>query len=236
MLSVLCARSSLLRRPVAAAFRASSFSSTSSSKGFVRRSWESYATLLETHPLSTKIVTGGVIAGVGDVSCQLFIEADDNGEFDVKRAAIFTFLGGVLISPVLHVWYGFVGKLVPGVSSRAIVKRLALDQLVFAPTFLCVFFSSLLTLEGHLDQLPEKLRADWWPATKANWAVWVPAQIVNFRFVPGSLQVLFANVVGLAWNAYLSYISHLEAPSSRLEAAASEPNAATTTAAAPAEL
>jgi hypothetical protein len=37
----------------------------------------------------------------------------------------------------------------------------------------------------------------------------VPAQLLNFRFVPGNLQVLFANVVGLFWNSYLSYVSHL---------------------------
>ncbi|RLN64017.1 hypothetical protein BBJ29_005348 [Phytophthora kernoviae] len=143
------------------------------------------------------------------------IEADENkAEIDTKRTAIFTLLGGVLVSPVLHVWYGFLGSRVAGVSTLAVAKRLALDQLGFAPTFLCVFLSSLLTLEGEAKSIPDKLRADWWPAMKANWGVWVPAQILNFRFVPGSMQVLFSNVVGLAWNTYLSYISHLEVPKS----------------------
>lgn len=81
---------------------------------------------------------------------------------------------------------------------------------MFAPTFLPLFFSALLTLEGEPEKIPEKLAAEWWPATKANWAVWIPAQLINFRFVPGSLQVLFSNSVGLLWNSYLSFISHAD--------------------------
>ncbi|KAG3118303.1 hypothetical protein PI124_g1373 [Phytophthora idaei] len=197
------------------------FSSTSStsanSRGF-RRFWDAYASLLVTHPLSTKIVTGGAIAGMGDVGCQHVLEVeDDDARFDIKRTAIFTFLGGFLISPVLHVWYGFLGSRLPGVSTTAVAKRLALDQLGFAPTFLPVILSSVLALEGHAEDIPNKLRADWWPLTKANWVVWVPAQILNFRFVPGSMQVLFSNVVGLLWNAYLSYVSHSEVPKALLD-------------------
>ncbi|CEG43834.1 peroxisomal membrane mpv17 pmp22-like protein [Plasmopara halstedii] len=184
-------------------------SSTSTQSRGIRHLWNTYASLLETHPISTKIVTGGTIAGLGDVGCQLFLESDDgHAKLDIKRTAIFTFLGGVVISPILHVWYRFLGSRLPGVSTAAITKRLALDQLGFAPTFLPIFLSSVLTLEGHAEDIPDKLRSDWWPITKTNWVVWVPAQLFNFRFVPGSLQVLFSNVMGLFWNAYLSYMSH----------------------------
>lgn len=82
---------------------------------------------------------------------------------------------------------------------------------MFAPSFLPIFFTTLLTLEGDVGKVPEKLKQEWWPAVKANWVVWVPAQLLNFRFVPGSLQVLFSNVVGLFWNSYMSYISHTDA-------------------------
>ncbi|KAL4157784.1 hypothetical protein PRNP1_003568 [Phytophthora ramorum] len=194
-------------------YSASSGVKTSSS---FRRAWDSYASLLEKHPLRTKIVTGGIIAGLGDVGCQVVLEGKAT-HVDVKRTAIFTLLGGILISPVLHVWYGLLGSKLPGVSASAVVKRLALDQLAFAPTFLPIFLSSVLALEGNAQKIPDKLRADWWSVTKANWSVWVPAQILNFRFVPGSMQVLFSNVVGLLWNAYLSYVSHANVPKALLE-------------------
>lgn len=96
-------------------------------------------------------------------------------------------------------------------SRQAVAKRLALDQLGFAPTFLPIFFTALLTLEGDVAKVPKKIEEEWWPAVKTNWVVWVPAQLLNFRFVPGNLQVLFSNVVGLFWNSYLSFISHTAA-------------------------
>ncbi|KAL4105437.1 hypothetical protein PRIC1_003501 [Phytophthora ramorum] len=216
MLSVLRSRSvarSALQLQHRSRYSASSGAKTSSS---FRRAWDSYASLLEKHPLRTKIVTGGIIAGLGDVGCQVVLEGKAT-HVDVKRTAIFTLLGGILISPVLHVWYGLLGSKLPGVSASAVVKRLALDQLAFAPTFLPIFLSSVLALEGNAQKIPDKLRADWWPVTKANWSVWVPAQILNFRFVPGSMQVLFSNVVGLLWNVYLSYVSHANVPKALLE-------------------
>ena len=33
-------------------------------------------------------------------------------------------------------------------------------------------------------------------------------QIVNFGFVPPAYQVLFSNMVGLAWNVWLSFVAH----------------------------
>ena len=40
---------------------------------------------------------------------------------------------------------------------------------------------------------------------KANWLLWIPAQLANFKLVPLKYQVLFTNVVELVWNAFLSY-------------------------------
>jgi hypothetical protein len=35
--------------------------------------------------------------------------------------------------------------------------------------------------------------------------LWGPVQLFNFRFVTEKYQVLFANMISLAWNAYLSF-------------------------------
>lgn len=59
--------------------------------------------------------------------------------------------------------------------------RLALDQGVFAPIFISVFVSSLLTLEGNASQILAKLRQDLGGAVVANWKIWVPANFINFR-------------------------------------------------------
>ena len=43
---------------------------------------------------------------------------------------------------------------------------------------------------------------------RRNWELWVPAQCLNFLLIPVPMQVLFANMVGLVWNTYLSIVAH----------------------------
>ena len=72
-----------------------------------------------------------------------------------------------------------------------------------------MFFGSLATLEGRIDELPDRLRNHWRGAVFTNWKIWIPAQVLNFGFVPLQYQVLFANVVALVWNTYLSWVTHV---------------------------
>ena len=64
-------------------------------------------------------------------------------------------------------------------------------------------------LEGKsASQLEQQLRENWAESVVTNWKLWVPCQIINLGFVPGHLQVLVSNFVALAWNSYMSYITH----------------------------
>ena len=180
-------------------------------RNFVALSWEGYNVFLVKHPLPTKALTSGVICGSGDAACQLIDRGEStlHSNFDPTRTMRFTFLGTFLLAPVLHVWYGRLGIWIPGSKFAPVLKRLALDQLIFAPVFIPTFMSSLLILENGTNCTPElvidRLRISWHSALFANWMIWVPANLVNFKFVPGTFQVLFANCVGFVWNAVLSF-------------------------------
>jgi hypothetical protein len=65
-----------------------------------------------------------------------------------------TFLGFALVGPVLHYWYGFLARKFAKDTLLNVLKRLALDQLVFTPVFITVFMSSVLALDGR----PENVR------------------------------------------------------------------------------
>ncbi|XP_021901244.1 protein SYM1 [Carica papaya] len=88
--------------------------------------------------------------------------------------------------------------------------RLLVDQFIFAPVFIGVFLSSLLTLEGRPSQIVPKLQQEWFSSVLANWQLWIPFQFFNFRFVPQQFQVLAANVIALIWNVILSFKAHKE--------------------------
>ncbi|KAL7553971.1 hypothetical protein ACHAWF_017734 [Thalassiosira exigua] len=136
---------------------------------------------------------------------------------DPARTARFVVLGALLVAPAVHKWYGFLMARFPGTGARAVAKRVACDQGLFAPVFLPTFISSLTVLEhasgdggkgGLPARLGTRLRDDVPDALVANWAVWIPSMGVMFAFVPGKYQVLFSNCIGFFWNAYLSWRTH----------------------------
>jgi peroxisomal membrane protein 2 len=171
--------------------------------------WARYANAVRTAPLATKSLSSLIITAAGDVGCQLLVERRET--VDSQRCAKMAVVGGVLVGPSLHFWYGTLLRLVPGGSLRDVAKRVALDQLVFAPPFTaaCFGFISALDMRG-IAALKAQLRQQWSDAVIANWKLWTPAQCVNFYAVPAQYHVLFANVVALGWNVYLSWATHLE--------------------------
>jgi protein Mpv17 len=174
-----------------------------------------YNRYLTEKPLLTKSITSGVLSFLGDVACQKYFPEDKTkGEkVDWSRTLKFTVIGTVLVGPMLHYWYGFLCSKIPGTSITDLVKRVFFDQLVFAP--FCIIpsiFSLSMIMDGTPEKIPEKLHAEWASTIIANWSLWVPCQFFNFKLVPPQFQVLFANVVGLFWNVYLSAATYKSLP------------------------
>ncbi|GAU47329.1 hypothetical protein TSUD_291510 [Trifolium subterraneum] len=83
-------------------------------------------------------------------------------------------LGVVLVCPTLHFWYLYLSKLVTLSGTSGALLRLVIDQVgpfcssldldpstltfIFAPIFIGVFLSSLVTLEGRPSQAVPKLK------------------------------------------------------------------------------
>lgn len=85
------------------------------------------------------------------------------------------------------------------------LARVAMDQTLFAPTMIAAFLSSMATMEGVSAK--KRLDKSWWSALQTNWMVWPFVQSINFTFVPLQFRVLFANLVSIGWNCYLSWVN-----------------------------
>jgi len=172
-----------------------------------------YSRKLDTHPLITKCVSSGLVSGVGDGLGQ-YIQQRKQPEgtpwkWDALRTGRFVVLGFALVAPVCHVWYASLMERIPGSGMKQIASRVVLDQFFFAPLFLPTWMLNLWMLEGKsadyvMKEMPIKVP----PTVVANWVLWVPAQTVNLGYVPGKYQVLFSNIVAVAWNTYLSLTTH----------------------------
>ncbi|UPQ98643.1 Mpv17/PMP22 family protein [Chloropicon primus] len=167
-----------------------------------------YLALVDKHPIPMKLATTAFLNFAGDLICQLTLE---DGPFNYRRSATFTFLGLALVAPALHFWYLNLSKFVTTLgltSNKAALVSVLCDQLVFSPVFIGTFLSCLTCLEGKPAEIIPRLKAGWLDSLVLNWKIWVPFQLVNFRFVPQNYQVLFANLVALIWNTGLSFIAN----------------------------
>ncbi len=174
-----------------------------------------YTSKLDSHPLRTKIITSGCIAGTGDLLCQsssgLGMEnnTDDDVKqhstaaaftscyYDITRTAKFAFLGATLVAPATHVWYGYLMTKIPGTNMSSVIKRLVFDQGLFAPLFLTTFVSCLTVLDHDVTSYKtttERMMATSIIADSNNTAYGTPeyCQIIDMTAPPltPSLQSL----------------------------------------------
>lgn len=212
------------------------------SPALLRNPFQWYATKLDSHPITTKVISSGIISGSGDLLCQSIIARKEKQQqqtttthdyYDWIRTLRFTILGSFLVAPTVHFWYGMLMRRIPGTSISSIAKRLFCDQGLFAPLFTPTFISCL-TVSEHVSyqsdkegvetdnthnnnhqhesdlytHLKDRLKNDVPDAILVGWSMWVPSMAVMFAFVPSKFQVLYSNMIGFVWNAYLSWRTH----------------------------
>lgn len=171
--------------------------------------WKRYNRLLVSHPIPTKVTTAGIIAVAADLVCQTSFPVkplqEQQQAIDWKRTLQFTAIS-ILFPPLCHHWYALLSVRIVGQTLTAACQRMALDQMLFAPPCLALFFTLSSLLQGH--SVVHKLEEDFLPTMVSNYTLWVPAQVINFRFVPVPLRVLWANAVGFFWSIYLSHAAN----------------------------
>lgn len=106
-------------------------------------------------------------------------------------------------------WYGLLDKYVGSSGKLTALKKVFLDQCIYAPTFLCIFIIALGITQGKdWKKIKKDIRAGYWDILSANYYIWPWIQIVNFYYVPLQYQVLLVQTIALFWNTYLAWKTH----------------------------
>ncbi|KAK5123094.1 hypothetical protein LTR85_003291 [Meristemomyces frigidus] len=133
--------------------------------------------------------------------------------FDFERLVRFMSYGFIM-APLQHRWFGFLHKTFPlegGKATTNALRRVAFDQLLFAPCGLAAFFTFMTVTEGGGKRaVVRKFQDVYVPALKANYIVWPLVQVLNFRVIPIQFQIPFVSTIGIAWTAYLSLTNSAE--------------------------
>jgi len=133
--------------------------------------------------------------------------------FDFERTIRFMSYGFIM-TPLQFKWFGLLTKLFPLTATSATVpalKRVAMDQLIFAPLGLCCFFTFMTVAEGGgKRQVVKKFQDIYVPTLRANYVLWPAVQVLNFRVMPLRFQIPFVSTIGIAWTAYLSLTNSAE--------------------------
>lgn len=169
------------------------------------------------HPLRSAVVTGVAKNSVGDMVAQKIVEG--RRAIDWGQHGTMALFGASYVGAFQYFLYGkglkpLHGRLVKPLGKAAATGLvLLLDQGLCAPF---LYLSSFVLLKEArekgpsqtLEQLGVNVRDRWRrdvpKALPIMWTLWVPAQALNYLFVPRALTVPYMNVVGLVWGVILS--------------------------------
>ncbi|XP_074656557.1 mitochondrial inner membrane protein Mpv17-like [Tubulanus polymorphus] len=167
-----------------------------------------YLNLLDKHPWKTQSFTVGSLMCVGDAIAQFGVERRQMADFDFKRSGRFLLFGACLAGPVIRKWYVTLDKLFPGTTKVTAFKKMAADQIFFAPTFLFGFLTIMSAGQGKSSlEIQEKINQDYFQMLLNSYKVWPATQLLNFYFVPLQHRIFVVQMVALGWNAYLAWAS-----------------------------
>ncbi|XP_055331755.1 protein Mpv17-like [Paramacrobiotus metropolitanus] len=172
----------------------------------ISRAWQKYLRYTDANPLKVQALTALIFAAMGNLISQTLVEKKGLTQIDLFSTARFTAIAVFYSFPIVRCWLWVLeNKVKPG--KFAPIKRVLLDQLVFAPINYIVFIAVMGLVEGDTwEAVQRRLKNDYWSVMFSNWKLWPAVQLINFYFVPFNQRILFLSVVSLFWNTYLAYV------------------------------
>jgi len=177
----------------------------------------SYSSALGAYPIITKSLTAGITFFLSDYTAQRIEKPKDKVEtkkaiwkHDWTRTLVSCAVGLFYFGPAAHAWYEWIFSVLPGTSLFSTLQKAALGQVIFGPSFTCIFFASSLIQSGQftVGNWVQKIKSDLPGAWLSGAAFWPLVDLISFSMIPIKFIPLFINGMSFVWTIYLSMIAN----------------------------
>ncbi|KAG6541468.1 hypothetical protein Mapa_017141 [Marchantia paleacea] len=170
----------------------------------VQHGWEKYLYALQKYPLRTKAITAGVLAGSSDMMAQKLGGAKS---LQFKRSFFMALYGLLYAGPFGHFFHKLMDNIFAGRrDGKTLLKKVLTEQLTSGPwnNFLFMCYIGLVLERRPWSAVKARLSTDY-PSVQLNaWRFWPIVSLLNYRYVPPQLRVLFQNLAAVCCN-YLKW-------------------------------
>jgi len=139
----------------------------------------------------------------------------------VKKLALW---GTVVIAPIFTQWYKWLENRFPPcsitgiISNQTILKKCVLDQFVFTPPLLCLFFGGMAALEcASWSFVESEIKTKLPTVYFADCIFWIPVQAFNFAYVPPTWRVLYIGIMTFVWTNVLCFARSYKTSNDQVE-------------------
>ncbi|XP_013381407.1 mpv17-like protein [Lingula anatina] len=172
-------------------------------RNFISGLWRRY-------PVLKSMLSYGTIYAAADINDQLIIDhkkREYHGTVTLRRSLA----GFLFIGPLVFTWLRIADRIfLPNRSSLYILRRVFVEQLVFAPVAISAFYSSNNLLEGRsFEESWKELRDKFWTSFKAGCVYFPMVQFINYKYISASRRILFLSSATFLWSTFMCYMKNL---------------------------
>ncbi|XP_076029491.1 mpv17-like protein [Oratosquilla oratoria] len=167
------------------------------------------------HPvLGNMVVYGSLYTGAEffqqTFNNKIMVEEDAKPEpYDTGALARYGVMGTFVFPHVLYNAYKLLDAKFIGNALPVVMKKLSCDALIVTPINLTLFYVGMSFMEGKKD-LFEEWRKKIIPTFVTASGFWVPAGLINFRYLPPQARVVFVGSCQVVWVSILCWFKRQE--------------------------
>jgi hypothetical protein len=175
------------------------------------------------HELLWSMLSSGLLWGAGDCIAQrieqylsrskqqqLHAQPASSAGWDAVRTGRIFIFASCCWAPATYYWFQLLELAVPGEGLEVAVKRMLIDQSLYAPAVIAALFVVVAALSGlSFHATLRRLREGYLQTLLSNWMLWPLAQLLlQSGLIPRQQRITVANCINLPWTAYLAYRGH----------------------------